>query len=155
MRLFDVVVRRLYQRQNDVLHILAHITSFSEIGCIGNGKRYIEHPRQGLGEQGFTAAGRTEQKNVALLDFHIPFTGKISDPLIVIIYGHGKYPLGTLLPDYIVIEGLKNLCRGRKFPVIGYVRLGKLFCDNFLTQIDAFITDIHGWTCNELFHLIL
>jgi hypothetical protein len=69
---FHVVVGILQQRQDDVFHILAHITGLRQAGGIGDGKRHVEKPRQGLGQQGLAATRGADQQDVALLDLHIP-----------------------------------------------------------------------------------
>ena len=63
----DVTVGRLQQIDDDVLDVLAHVTSFGEAGGIGDTEGHVENARQGLCEQRFATAGRAEKENVGLL----------------------------------------------------------------------------------------
>ena len=50
----DIVVSCLNQLQEDIFHILTHITGLSQRGGICDGKGHIQHFRQCLSQQGFT-----------------------------------------------------------------------------------------------------
>ena len=68
---FHVVIGVLQQPQNDVLHVLAHVTGLGQ-GCrVGDGKRHVEDFGERAGEQRFAGTGRTDHQNVALLDLHV------------------------------------------------------------------------------------
>src|SRR6516225_9361859 len=49
LRVLDVVVGRLQQLEDDVLHILADIARFGERRGVGHGERHVEHAGEGLG----------------------------------------------------------------------------------------------------------
>ena len=56
LRGFHVHVSGLDQAQEDVLHILAHITGLGEGGGVGDGEGHIQDAGQALGQVGLTAA---------------------------------------------------------------------------------------------------
>ena len=86
-RQFDIIVGGLDQPQKDIFHIVAYVARLSERSGVGNGKRHLQHPGQGLGKQGLTAAGGTDEKNIALLQLHI-VSATEPNALIVVVYRH-------------------------------------------------------------------
>ena len=56
-----IVVRRLYEAQQDVFHILAHIARLSERGGVGYGKRHVQDARERLGDVRLAGAGGAER----------------------------------------------------------------------------------------------
>ena len=62
--LLHVVVRRLDQLEEDVLHVLAHISSLRERRGIRYSERHVQHARKSLCEQRLAATGRTEKQDV-------------------------------------------------------------------------------------------
>ena len=85
-RPLDIVIRGLQELENNILHILADIPGFREGGRIGQGERDIQISGEGLRQQRFPRAGRTDHEDVALLQFDfIVFIGR--DSLVVIMDG--------------------------------------------------------------------
>ena len=64
LRAFDIVLAGLQQLEDDVFHIFPDVTGFGQRGGVGHGERHIQNPRQCLGQQGFAAAGGTDQQDV-------------------------------------------------------------------------------------------
>ena len=83
----------MYKRQ--ILHILTHITGFGQGGGIRNGKGYIQHPGQGLCQQGLTHTGGSQQQDIALGKFCV-IAAEI-DALIVVVNRNGQRLLGIVL----------------------------------------------------------
>ena len=83
-----VIVRRLDQFQQDILHVLAHIPCLREGGGICNGKGHIDDLRQCLGQISFAAAGGTHHDDIALLEFHIVQIPGRHYPFIMIVDGN-------------------------------------------------------------------
>src|SRR3546814_641195 len=67
LRLFDVVVRRLQQLEDDIFDILADITRLGQRRRVGHGEGHVEEARERLREQGLAAAGRADEQDVRLL----------------------------------------------------------------------------------------
>ena len=59
------------QLQQDVLDVLADVAGLGERGRVRDGEGHVEHPRQGLGEEGLAATGRAEQQHVGLRDLDV------------------------------------------------------------------------------------
>ena len=55
--LLHIHVGFLQQPQQDVFHVFPHITGFGEGGGIGHGEGHLQQFGQGLGQEGFAAAG--------------------------------------------------------------------------------------------------
>ncbi len=90
LRPFHVVVGRLNQLEQYILDVLTHVAGLGKGGGIGDAEGHVEHPGQGLGQQGLAAPGRTDEDDVALLQFHIVIgIGANLDALVVIVDGHG------------------------------------------------------------------
>ncbi len=155
----DVKIRRLDQAQKDVLHILPHISRLGEGGGVRNGEGDPQHPGQGLGQQGFAHTGGTQQHDVALLEFHIPF-GAEEDTLIVVVHRHRKGSFGLVLPHYILVQEALNLPRLgdsqlhflRRRPPLGR---GRFVLQNRLAEIHAFVADADPRPGNHPLDLIL
>ena len=74
--LLHVKIRRLDQFEQNVLHVLAHITGLGKGGGIRNGERHAQHLGQRLGQQGLAHAG--------LLQLHVAALAA-EDALIVVV----------------------------------------------------------------------
>ena len=104
LRQLHVEIRRLQQPQQDVLHVVSHITGFGEGGSVGDGEGDLQHPGQGLGHGNLGAMLLSdESKCFAFLAGHESFAaaeGAIGivknankarkQPLRVILNGLGK-----------------------------------------------------------------
>ena len=108
----NVIVGRLHQAQQNVLHVIAHITRLGKGGGVGNGKGHLQDPGQGLGKQGFTAASGSNHEDIGLLQLHIIPTAEIN-ALIMIVYRHRQGHLGAVLTDDILIQHRNHLFWGR------------------------------------------
>ena len=123
LRALHVKVRRLKQLQDNVLHILAHISRLGKGGGVGDGEGHIQHFRHGLGKKGLAAAGRADKQNIALLELNIILVA-MEDALVVVIHRHGQDDLRPVLADYIFVEpgfylhGLGQLFKNQGEPVI-------------------------------------
>jgi len=93
----------LDQPEQNVFHIVAHVARLCQGGGVGNGEGHLQHPRQGLGEEGFAAAGGAHQQDVALLQLHVLAVLKI-DALIVIVDRYRQIFLGIFLTNNILIK---------------------------------------------------
>ena len=54
-----VKIRGLQQAEDDVLHILAHVSRFRQGGGVHDAERHVEHAGQGAGEQGLAGTRRS------------------------------------------------------------------------------------------------
>src|SRR5690606_25588391 len=106
---FHIVVGRLNQFEQDVLDVLAHVAGFSERRGVGDGKRNVKNPGQGLSKKRLAGTRRAEQYNVALLQLDVVVLRICVDALIVVVHGDGQRALGPILPDNVLIEDLGYL----------------------------------------------
>ena len=65
--LSNVVVRCLNQLEQAVFYVFADISRFGQARCVGNGKRHVQQPGQGLGQQRFAAARRPYHDDIGFL----------------------------------------------------------------------------------------
>ena len=98
------------QTQDDVLHILTHITGLSQRSGIGNGEGHIEHAGKGTGEQGLASAGGADEHDVGFLNLHTGMRGilglgggLVQDAFVVIVYGDRQRLLGGVLTDAMLV----------------------------------------------------
>jgi hypothetical protein len=108
----DVEVGRLDQAQQDVLDVLADVAGLGQSGGVGDAEGHVEHPRQGLGQEGLAAAGRPDQQDVALLELDVVDLHAGADALVVVVDGHREDPLGELLADDVLVELFVDLAGG-------------------------------------------
>ena len=71
LRALDIAVGGIDELEQDVLHILAHVTRLGKRGGVGDGKRHLEDARKRLGQQRLTGTGGTEQQDVGLGELHL------------------------------------------------------------------------------------
>ena len=76
--------------------------------------------------------------------------------LVVVVHGHGEASLGLLLTNHVVVQDVVDLPRARK-----RLRLDRrggrdgLLVDDLVTEVDAFIADVHARPGDELLDLPL
>jgi hypothetical protein len=112
----EVAIGSLDQPEQQALHVLAHVTRFSQARGIANGERDVQIRSQGLDQICLAAAGRTDEQDVGLLDSYIVQVGICDDrigtvtvpgvyePLEVAGDAQGEPPLGEILSDDELIE---------------------------------------------------
>ena len=122
-----VAISGLQQTLQHGLHIITHITRLGERGGVRDDERHVHHLGKSLGKIGLAHTGGPQQQNVRFGHLHIAqrigrgvFATRGSDltrslaqfhidAFVVIVYGHGKRPLGRLLPDDVPIEIIIDL----------------------------------------------
>ncbi len=73
----------------------------------------------------------------------------------MVVDGDREHLLGVLLADDVIIQNLEDLLR-RGHAFLGLHEGGLvLLLDDFHAEFHAFIADEHGWTRDELAHLVL
>ena len=156
-----VEVGSLEQLEEDVLHVLAHVAGLGQRGGVRYGERHVQHPGQGLGEEGLAAARGAYEQDVALLQLNVGLAG-VEDALVVVVYGHGEDLFGLLLPYNVFVEVRFYLC-GLRQPLLDKLRHGLglagvvLFGDVVLVnyahaQLDALVADICAVAGDQPFH---
>ncbi len=151
-----IEVRRLQKTQEDILHVVAHVTGLGQRGGIGNGEGDIQGAGQRLGKEGLAAAGGADHQNIALLQLHIVAAAEI-DALIVVVHRHGEGDLGLLLSDDILIQHLFDLTgRGKLIDRLHRSRRCIALLQDGDTQLHALITDAHaGALHHTVDHMLL
>jgi hypothetical protein len=77
------------------------------------------------------------------------------DPLVVVVDRHGQGLLGLLLPDHVRVEELVDLAGLGQAVPFELGRLGQLFLDDLVAQVDALVADVHAWARDQLLDLLL
>ncbi len=164
--LFDVVVRRLNELEEDVLHVLTHVAGLGERGGIGNGERNVQPPRQGLGEVGFATARGADQQDVGLGDFDVVMVAAVSeaaalrcvaglDPLVVVVDGDGEGPLGGFLANDVFLQEVEDFAGLGQFEASQIGDFRELFLNDLVAEFNAFVADVDTGPGNELPYLLL
>mmetsp|Transcript_11608 Transcript_11608/g.14993 ORF Transcript_11608/g.14993 Transcript_11608/m.14993 type:complete len:221 (-) Transcript_11608:345-1007(-) len=155
LRAFNIVVRRLEQLQDDVLHILTDIPCFGQSRCVGHCERHVQNARERLREQCLTAPRWADQHYVRFCELDAISAAWICQSLIVVVNRHREDAFRVSLPDDIIIKNIADFLRRRhaffRFKSGGFVFL----TDDIHTELNAFITDEDGWTRNQLFDFVL
>ena len=150
----NVKIGSLQKPQKNILNVFADIAGFGERRCIGYCKGHIEHLGQRLRKQSFAAAGRADEKNIALLKLNVVIAG-IEDAFIMVIHRDRQNYLCSVLPDDVFIQPCLYLGRLRKILKAQAVSLavmhGSLLIlgDDAHAEIDALITDVCAVSGNE------
>ena len=129
LRALNIAIGGIDELEQDVLHILAHVTGLSERGGVGDGKRHLEDTCERLGEQRLTGTGGTEQQNVGLGELHLVHiiielrvqtvvkgrkrSAALDHAAIVVVHGHRHGTLGVLLAHNIGRKLVIDLVRRR------------------------------------------
>ena len=129
LRALDIAIGGVDELEQDVLHVLAHITGLGECGSVGDGKRHLEDASERLGEQGLTGTGRTEQQNVGLGELHLVHIivelrahnvikgghrgTALDHAAVVVVHGNRHGALGVLLAHNIGRKLVIDLVRRR------------------------------------------
>ena len=129
LRALDIAIGGVDELEQDVLHVLAHVTGFGECGGVGDSKRHLEDARERLGEQGLAGTGGAEQQDVGLgelylvhivveLRAHAVVKGRhrgaaLDHAAIVVVHGNRHGALGGLLTHNIGRKLVIDLVRRR------------------------------------------
>ena len=155
-RFLHIIIRCLNELQEDVFHILTHITGFRKGCSISDGKRNIENPCQRLRQERLTAACGAKHQNVGLLQFHIiRLSCTHINALIVIVNSHGEALFGLVLTDYILVEDCADVLRFWDVLEFYFCFFTELLLNDFIAQFNAFVADIDAGTSNQLSYLLL
>jgi hypothetical protein len=137
------------ERLDDAVDVLANVAGLGQGGGVGHGEGHVELARQGLHEQGLSAAGGTDEQDVALLDFHVGRLAPLADALVVVVDGNRQRLLGPLLADDVLVDLVEYLTR----PWIAWT-LRRLFLgDDVVAQGNALVADENARARDELSHL--
>src|SRR6202000_2044066 len=99
-----------------------------------------------------------EQQDVGLGQLHGLVARALTaalNPLVVVVHRDGESLLGLVLTDDVGVEELVDLPRLRQAVPLDAVRLGELFLDDLVAEVDALVADVHTWAGDELLYLLL
>ena len=131
LRALNVAIGSIDKLEQDVLHVLAHVTSLGERGGISDGKRHLEDARERLGQQRLAGTGGTEQKNIGLGKLHLVHivvklaahtrgfvkgghrSTALDHAAVMVVHGHRHGALGVLLAHNIGRKLVIDLVRRR------------------------------------------
>src|SRR5690606_30140630 len=129
---------------------------FGQRGRVGDRERHVQQPRQRLGQQRLAAAGRSDQQDVRFGKLDVVFLSLVIQTLVMIVYGDRELLLGVLLTDHVFVQDRVDLLRnGQTLTALGFAAFGDLLADDVVAQLDAFVTDEHAWTGDQLPDLVL
>ena len=156
LRLLDIIVGCLEQLEDDILHVLADIAGFGQRGGVSHGEGHVERLGQRLRQQRLAAAGRADEQDVRLGQFHLTRLGAMVEALVMIVDRDRQDALGALLADHIIVEHIADLLRGRHAAILlaDETALG-LLANDVVAQFHAFIADEDGRPRDQLAHLML
>jgi hypothetical protein len=118
---------------------------------------HVEHPGQGLGQQGLAAAGGAEQQDVRLGSSTSSWCGRAPelDPLVVVVDGDREDLLGGVLADDVVVQELVDLPGLGQLVEAELGGLGELLLDDLVAEVDALVADVDARAGDELLDLLL
>ena len=81
----------------------------------------------------------------------------MTQALVVVVDRHGQRSLGRFLANDVTVQGGFDLgrCRQIAADIFGNIAGRQLIANDFIAQVNAFVTDKHGRTRNEFFNLVL
>ena len=139
-----IVVGRLDEAQEDILHVLAHVPGLGQARGVGDGEGDVQDAGHGLGEQGLAGARGPDEEDVALLDLPLFSGGVGPGALVVVVHRHAEHPLGPVLGDDVLVEAGDDF-PGREglghFDGGGGRGGGALLGQHLLADPDALVTD--------------
>ena len=151
-----VVVGALEELEDDVLHVLAHVTGFGQRGGIGDGERNIEDPGKGLRQKGLADTSGADQQDVALLELDLVADLLLyADTLVVIVHGDGQDLLGPLLAHDVLIQGPLDLRGLRQLRCARFLRLFPFLGDDLVAEVHAFVADENRRAGDQFLYLFL
>src|SRR6202165_5246201 len=153
----DVEVGGLYQPEQDVLHVLAHVAGLGEAGRVGDRKWHVEDLAQCLCKVGLPAAGGADQHDVRLLQFDVAYLLRRLDPLVVVVDGDREDALGVVLADHVLVERGADGLRVENEAALSLLRGGgpAVFLDHFVAEVDALVADEDARARDQLADLVL
>ena len=165
LRPFHVVVRRLNEPQENVFHILAHISGLGQGRGIRNGKGHVQRPCQRLCQRCLSHTGGTQQQHIAFAQLRIGLAAVIN-ALIVIIHRHGQGDLCFVLSDDVFIQlffdftGCRQLFGDLRFcslfrRLTPAFRRRALLVQQRFAQINTLVADIDAGTGDQTLHFPL
>ena len=104
LRLFNIIIRRLHQFQNNVFNIFADITGCGQSRRVRNRKRHVQNLGQRLRQQRFARTCRTDENHVRLRNFNILGSFLTVQPFVMVIHRHRQHLFGLILTDNVLIQ---------------------------------------------------
>jgi hypothetical protein len=153
--LLHVVVGRLDQLEQDVLHVLADVPRLGERRGVGDRERDVQHLGERLREQRLPAAGRPEDHDVGLLELDLRVLRADLDPLVVVVHRDRQDLLGGFLTDHVLVQERVDLLGLGELLELELGGLGQLLLDDLVAQVDALVADIDARSRDELLDLLL
>ena len=129
LRALNIAIGGIDELEQDVLHVLAHVTGLGERGGVGDGKRHLEDARERLRQKRLTGTGGAEQQNVGLGELHLVHiivelriqavvkgrkrSAALDHAAIVVVHGNRHGALGVFLAHDIGRKLVIDLVRRR------------------------------------------
>src|SRR5439155_2471415 len=141
----DVEVSGVQQFQQQVLHVLADVAGLGQRGGVADGEGHVQDAGQRAGQEGFAAAGRADQEDVALvhLDVAVALVAQ-AEALVVVVDCHRQHLLGVVLADDVLVELVLDGAGRRDVgdDALGDVAAAFFLVDDRLAQLDALAADV-------------
>ena len=129
LRALNIAIGGIDELEQDVLHVLAHVTGLGERGGVGDGKRHLEDARERLRQKRLTGTGGAEQQNVGLGELHLVHiivelriqavvkgrkrSTALDHAAVMVVHGNRHGALGVFLAHDIGRKLVINLVRRR------------------------------------------
>jgi hypothetical protein len=111
-----------------------------------------------LREQGLARTGRADQQDVALGQLDLVLLVEMLQALVVVVHSNRENFLRAFLTNHILVKDFTDFLRTRQIG-LGQARLDTRACcfiaNDFVAQVDTFITDEHRRAGNQFFNLML
>ena len=142
----NVIVGSLDQPQEDVFHVLAHVSGFCEGGGIRDRKGHVEEAGECLCEQGLAAPRRPDEQDIALGQFDLVGLTGGHNALVVIVDRHREHALGLRLADDVFVQVRGDLFgRGQSFQNKGLLlSLRRVLQQDLGTEVNALVADVYA-----------
>ena len=156
--LLDVAVGLLDEAQEDVLHVLTHVTSLGQRGRVHDREGHVEEAGEAARQVCLTRARGAQQEDVGLGAQHVLSVAGLAraHALVVVIHGHRQGALGTVLADHPGVQEFVDFTRlwQRRRRRGGLLRT-EFLLDDLVAQLNALVADIRAGATDELTHLLL
>ena len=156
--LLDVAVGLLDEAQENVLHVLTHVTSLGQGGRVHDCEGHVEKAGEAARQVGLTRTRGAQQEDVGLGAQHVLSVASLArtHALVVVVHGHRQGALGTVLADHPRVQEFVDFARlwQRRRRRGGLLRT-EFLLDDLVAQLNALVADICTGATDELTHLLL
>ena len=114
--LLNIAVGLLDEAQENVLHVLTHVTSLGQGGRVHDRERHVEEAGEAARQVRLTRARGAQQEDVGLGAQHVLSVAGLAraHALVVVVHGHRQGALGAVLADHPRVQEFVDFARFRQ-----------------------------------------